>query len=93
MLPAFAAVAVLVVECGGKEAERRRSEKLGGREDGVLVVGVWGGLLLMGALLEVLCYGCCVSGKFKRKRGRAQSDRYIEERGRMRDFEDVKEVL
>lgn len=40
MLPAFVAVAVLVVECGGKEAERRRFEKLGGREDGVLVVGV-----------------------------------------------------
>lgn len=38
--------------------------------------------------MEVLCYGCCVSGKFIKKRGRAQSDTYIEERGRMRDFED-----
>lgn len=42
MLPAFvdAVVAVLVVECGGKGGERGRSEKHGGRGDGVLVVGV-----------------------------------------------------
>lgn len=44
MLPAFAGVvfvAVLVVECGGgKGVERGRFEKLGGRGDVVLMVGV-----------------------------------------------------
>lgn len=40
MLLAFAAVVVLVVERGGKGGERGRLEKLGGRGDGVLVVGV-----------------------------------------------------